>query len=248
MERVLCFSASDEFKKRLECINGITLFTADNPEDLAQRAVGDPALACVVIHVPEADDFWTGFLRSLCATLPLLTLLLVLDGGAMPEPGGRVEVIRGRPLDNEVFSWIEAHVFSASKREKRKHQRFDWPLTGRLDFGERNAGVFHVREISADGAFLECGETPPKPGLSGTIRIEFEDFSVMSGCSILPMRQATSKLPAGFGVQFTDLTEWSRKVIDRIVTSELVLQLLNPGHAPHPPTIESPPLETHESD
>jgi len=248
MERVLCFSASDEFKKRLAGVGGITLSTADNPEDLAQRAVGDPALACVVIHVPEADDFWIGFLGSLSSTLPLLTLLLVLDGGTMPEPEDRVEVIRGRPLDDEIFSWIEAHIFSAAKREKRRHQRFDWPLTGTLDFGERDAGVFRVREISADGAFLECGAAPPEPGLSGTIRIEFEDFSVLSGCRILPMRPATSKLPAGFGVQFTDLTEWSRKVIDSIVTDELVRELLTPGHAPYPPTIESPTSKTHESD
>jgi hypothetical protein len=247
MERILCFSASEEFKKRLEGIENVVLTIAESTEDLARLAVDDPTLTCVVINVREADDFWIGFLRSMGSHLPILPLLLILDGGSMPDLGSTVEIIIRRPLDPEIFAWIEALLRTAGRRGKRSHQRFDWPLKGTLHIGDV-VRVFRVREIGAGGAFLECADDPPEPGTYGTILIEFQDFSVLSSCLTLPMRSAAGRFPAGFGVQFTDLTEWSRKVIDRIVSDELVRQLLNPGVPPHQPTIESLPLTTYESD
>jgi hypothetical protein len=247
MERILCFSASDEFKNRINALESVELVFADVPADLAREAVEDPSLGFVVIHREKIDGFWGGLISSLSSVLPLLRVLVVLEKMDAPDMGAGVEIIRGRPSDPEVFKRIQAHINAAVPGEKRKSQRFDWPLRGTLRQEDR-VEVYRVREISAGGAFLECGAGAPAPGTNATILIEFKDFSVLSGCLTLSLRPATERLPSGFGIQFTDLTEWSRKAIDRIVSDELVQRLLEPDRAPAAPTISALPLAAYERD
>ncbi len=247
MERILCFSDSEVLKDGLRSMTGATLIGAETSEELAKLAVENPELTCAVVHIPEANEFWAGFLRSMSSTLPVLKLLVVVEEGSLAEIGGDSEIIQGSASDPELPGRLAEKIRSAGAREKRAHHRFDWPLTGTLNVGGEPK-AYNVREISASGAFLECGEGSPQAGTRGTLLVRFKDFSVLTDCTTLRMRGETDKLPAGFGVRFTDLTEWSRKVIDRIISDELVRQLLNPGHAPAAPTIEELPLTAYDRD
>ena len=54
------------------------------------------------------------------------------------------------------------------------------------------------------------------------MRVVFQNFRMVTHCEILDPRQASSKMPPGFGVRFTDLSEASRSVIDSIVNEAIV--------------------------
>jgi len=102
--------------------------------------------------------------------------------------------------------------------------------------GELNE-TFKVRMISSTGAFLESDTLFPEPEKEGIIRIRFHDFNLLSGCKILGKRDKSGKLPAGFGIKFTDLTPTSRSIIDGIVEDELLHSLLEPEEPSRPPSI-----------
>jgi hypothetical protein len=70
-----------------------------------------------------------------------------------------------------------------------------------------------------------------------TLRIQFLDFQLLTGCQSLEKRPPAGVLPAGFGVRFTDLSDASRKVVDSIIEDELIMSLTEPDKPLKPPSI-----------
>jgi hypothetical protein len=233
MDQIVCYSRSGEFRALCGGIRGFSHVAADTTADLASRLVEEPDVLCAILHFPSMDT-WTGrFLGSLKTAFPLLHVVLVVEDGT-GEP-----TFRGDPTSPEAFGRIEAHVQALERKDKRRRQRFDWPLLGKLRLGDAPELSLRVRAISASGAFLEASGPSPVPGSRGFISVQFKDFAILSGCEVLPTRPPAGNLPAGFGVRFTDLTPASQKVIDSIVQDELIRSLIEPGSTPRGPAIIS---------
>ena len=65
----------------------------------------------------------------------------------------------------------------------------------------------------------------------------FQNFSLQTGYEVLDTRRASSNLPDGFGVRFTDLSDEARSRLERIVRDALVRALLEPESEPQLPSL-----------
>jgi hypothetical protein len=92
--------------------------------------------------------------------------------------------------------------------------------------------------LSAGGALLVCGDGVPEPETDGELRIAFRDCEVQVGCTILDPRQASTDLPAGYGVRFTQVPPGVDDAIDGIVKDALVRSLLRPETEPEIPCLD----------
>jgi hypothetical protein len=236
MDQILCYSRSREFRALCSGLAGFQTIAVDTTPDLAAQLVEAQDVACVILHFKTLDDFSRRFLDSLRASFPLTSLVLIVETGeALGDPA--LPELTGDPAAAAVFDRLREHLGSLERKDKRKRRRFDWPLVGQLRIGATPVQSLRVRAISASGAFLEAPEPTPVPGCTGTIQIEFKDFSIFTSCEILSPRPAAGHLPAGFGVRFTDLTQASQKVLDDIIQDELVRSLMEPGSPPRAPAI-----------
>jgi hypothetical protein len=191
---------------------------------------------CAVLHCRTVEGYTESFMSSLTASFPLLNVVLIVEEGP-GVPGGSVIQFSGNPEDSALFERIAAHIRTLERRDKRLHQRFDWPLVGRFAMAGFPEKRLHVRSLSASGAFLEASGPSPIPGTQATVSIEFKDFTLLTSCEVLAPRPPAGNLPAGFGIRFTGLTEGSRKVVDTIVQDELIRILTEPGSQPREPAI-----------
>ena len=69
------------------------------------------------------------------------------------------------------------------------------------------------------------------------LRVVFQNFRMVTKCEILSTRQASSNLPLGFGVRFTDLSEASKMIIDQIVNDAIVHALVEPDSEASVPSL-----------
>lgn len=236
MNRIVCFTKSEPFRSAVANLRGFTAAVFDNTADLAKRIVEETELLCLVVHMPSWDPYWERFFSSLKLSFPLLNVLVV-----QAEPGGRdvpFPVVTGAPGTPELKEKVTAFLESLRTKEKRRHQRFDWPLVGAWTVKGQEERSFRVRSISSSGAFLESESFYPAAGTMATLRIQFLDFQLLTGCQALERRAPTSVLPAGFGVRFTDLSDASRKVVDSIIADELIMSLTEPDKPLKPPSIQ----------
>ncbi len=234
MDLIVCYTRSQALRTLIEGLEGFNVVCVDTTADLASRLVEERDVACAIVHVAEIDDFWRRFLSSMASGFPHLETILVLEKGGYTGP---MTLVRGDPTNGGVFSGIEGRLRSLECRNKRSNQRFDWPLKGVLQTSDGFERSFSVREISAGGAFLESSGVNPPAGATGSLSIRFHDFKILTHCEVVAARAASERLPAGFGVRFTDLTDFSRKVLDNIVSDELLHSLIEPGSPPRPPAI-----------
>jgi hypothetical protein len=234
MDLIVCYTRSLTMKALVEGIEGFRVVIVDTTADLAYRLVEEHDVVCAIIHVAELDDFWRRFLISMDSGFPHLETILMLEKG---EYTGPMTIIQGDPSAGAVFSSLENRLLSLGRRNKRGNQRFDWPLKGVLQTSDGYERSFNVREISAGGAFLESAGVIPPSGTTGSLSIRFHDFKILTNCEVVAARAATGRLPDGFGVRFTDLTDFTRKVLDSIVSDELLRSLVEPGSPPRPPAL-----------
>ncbi len=243
---IICYSKSKKVLRLLKQIPEEGIREVATQEELASTIVGGSDISFVLIHLEEISGLWERFLSSLKKTFTLLeSCLLLPPGRAKKLPGYDVIELNEETLIDDVKS----HLATLASKNRRRHQRFDWPLTGHLIIprqsdSEGNLVVpdridekFRVRSISSSGAFLESETLFPKPGIEGTIMISFHDFKVLTGCRIVGKRKASGDLLAGFGIEFTDLTAISQAIIDEMVQDELLRRLLNPDKPPSPPSL-----------
>jgi hypothetical protein len=235
MNRIACFTKSEPFRAVVGSLRGFSVSFCDSSAELAKRVVEETDLLCLIVHIPSWDAYWGRFFPSLHQSFPFLNALLV---GAEPEsPEIPYPVIAGVPETPGLPGKIEEFLSTLKTREKRGHQRFDWPLMGAWEGKGEAARTFRVRSISAGGAFLESVSFFPVPGTLATLRIQFLDFQLLTGCEALSKRDPSGSLPSGFGVRFTDLSDASRKVVDLIVQDELIMSLTEPEKPRKPPSI-----------
>ncbi len=229
---IIFYTHSVQRLEQIKLIPDIEVRHTVTQEELAASIVEGHHLICVLIEPESTNRQWQSFIASLRRSFPFLEIYLLLPR----EQEGYFPDFQHLPLE-DLGASVEQLIASLGDRNRRKHQRFDWPLKGRLTIPGQMKEEFSVRSISSTGAFLAGPGSCPTPASEGTIQIVFHDFKLLSGCRVLDRRAATSLLPDGFGIEFTDLTDFSRSVIDRLVQDELLHSLLEPDKPSRPPSI-----------
>jgi hypothetical protein len=218
MDAVLMYSPGPQGRNLLAALSDFQVRTADSLPELARLLVGEPGVLCLVLqpgkHAPE------DFLESLKACYPLLPVFL-----AHQEPtAGELEDLAAR-------------VGSLERTERRGKPRFDWPLQGSLSLAGAQAEPYDLRALSSGGAFLRCEGPCPQPGSRGRLRVRFRNFSLETACEVLDTRRASSRLPDGFAVRFTELGAEAQALLDRIVRDALIRAILEPESEPTTPSL-----------
>ena len=203
---------------------------------LAESIVEARNLLCVLVQIDGMDRECRVFLQSLKKNFPILEVGVITrdDNASLPEGYTRIDVrLEADAFGDEIRSFID----TLALRNKRQYARFEWPLTGSLSLNKKEWREFNLRSISAGGAFLECERDFPRPGSEAILKVAFQNFKLVTRCEILDARQASSNMPTGFGVRFTDLSDASRMILDRIVKDALAHILVDPASEPGIPSL-----------
>ena len=236
-KRILLLSASLPPRVVSEAAPAFRIRPVAGRSGLAAAIVDDPAPACILIQEePPADDL-PAFLETLVRVFPRLPVgLIVMESDPPPAVPEGVVAIDGAHLGPELEAALARFLSPLTHREMRARPRCAWPLAGALSFDRQSWQEYPVRSISATGAFLESPAAPPA-GSRGVLQIAFRDLRLLVGCETLGPRQASSGLPTGFGVRFTDPTSPAVHIIEAIVRDALLRALLQPGEEPTAPSL-----------
>jgi hypothetical protein len=218
MDELLLFSPGRGARALEEALAAHRPRPAGSLAELTRLLVGGTGVLCLVLqpgrHAPE------DFLESLKATFPVLPVFLVHE----------------EPTAGELAE-LSQRIASLQRRERREKPRFDWPLQGSLSLDGGPPEPYDLRALSSSGAFLQCGGPCPPAGSRGRLRVRFRNFSLETACEVLDTRQASSRLPDGFGVRFTELGAEAQARLDRIVRDALVQAILEPESEPELPSL-----------
>jgi hypothetical protein len=217
---------------------------AQSHEELTELVVDHPEMTAVVVHREDGVAAERGRLQRLKSTFPLLGVLLIAptdaeatvgEHSSTDAPSSSVAFIdrRTEGWKEQLHAWID----SVREQNRRRHQRFDWPLQGHVRVPGTVDDTFEVRSMSCSGAFLVAPEPILSPGAQGTIEIEFADFQVAADFRVVDRRDADEHSRGGFGLEFLGVTEHTKTIIDNLVEAELRHTLLNSDAQPNPPSL-----------
>jgi len=218
-----------------QALEGYELVLTAGRSELVEAVVRESDLQGLIFQKQELEAADRAFLASLKKCFPILALAVISGKQAEALPPGAASI------DGEsggLTEEIDGFAAAISLSNRREHQRFDWPLQGALSTDEKQWQSFPIRSLSAGGAFLVCPSGCPEAGTEAGLRILFQDFQIRTRCRVLDPRQASSHLPAGFGVRFTELSDRGRELVDRIIHDALVEVLLAPEQEPNLPTLD----------
>ncbi len=204
--------------------------------EIARAIVEQSQVVALVIEKRSLDERFRRFLFSLKLSFPILPGCLISSPLTERLPDG-YHVLAAGTSSEETAARIKEFVSSAGFADRRDRPRFDWPLQGLLSFDREHWQKHKLWALSADGAFLESAGPPPAAGSKGFLRVTFRNSRLVTHCEVLDPRQASSRLPAGFAVRFTLLSEDSKRLLDRIVQDTLVQTLLEPETEPDIPSL-----------
>jgi hypothetical protein len=205
-------------------------------EELIKKLVELTEVLGVLVEAKGIAGDFPFFLYTLKRSFPLLEIVAITDSGDGALPAGSI-VLKGQPSPPQIAQACAQISSRAETRNIRTSHRFEWPLAGTLCIVQDCMETYPVRSLSSSGAFLECPGSTPTPGAKATLKIDFQNFSVLTDCEILDPRQASSNLPSGFGVRFSGLSEQAREIIDMMIRNALTNALLNPDTEPEIPSL-----------
>ncbi len=233
---IIYYSHTGQMFNAIKDATEIEIRAVKTKEELASSILEGIHPVSVLINLDELNDEWEAFLSSLKKTFPFLPVYLILPQVSMGK--AREKGYNAISLNEQALTEaLRTEIAPLHDMNRRKHHRFDWPLMGRLEIPGELKRSFKVRMISSTGAFLESDTIFPEPEKRGTINIKLHDFYLLSGFKIVGKRDKSGELPAGFGIEFTDLTPTSRSIIEEIVEDELMHSLLIPDEPSRPPSI-----------
>jgi hypothetical protein len=238
MDAILFFSQTLDLRKVLPAISRFTVTSVATKSALATKVVEDQSLQAAVLQVGAVDGEWQSFLTSLSAGFPLLPIAVI----TRPENAERLPVgvvfVNQAAGEAQLVEALKNLLHTNSSGERRRHHRFDWPLRGHFNPDGDLWMEHEIRSLSAGGALLEYAGRSSKPATEGRLRIAFRNCEVEVKCTILDPRRASTNLPAGFGVRFTEAPPGVDDAIDGIVKEALVQSLLHPEAEPEIPSLD----------
>ena len=238
MKKVLIYNQNLDPQAVISALGDLEVTSVESFLELAEEVVEDTSLLCVLIQIDGLDEECHTFLNALKKRFPILNVgVITRDTAAdMPEGYRRLDLrLEGDEFNHEVQNCIS----SLAMANKREYNRFDWTLQGFLSLDDGDTWTeYPLRSISAGGAFLECSSSIPEPGSDGVLRVVFHNFKLVTQCEIVDARHASSLLPPGFGVQFRELTDASKSIIDNIVQDALRVSLVEPETEVEVPSLD----------
>lgn len=228
MNKILIYTQNLDPQAVISAVGDMEVTSVKSFLELAEEVVEDTSLLCVLIQIDGLDEECHTFLNALKKNFPILNVgVITTDTAAdMPEGYCRIDLrLKGDEFDNEVQKCISSLAVS----NRREYNRFDWTLKGFLSLDDGETWTeYSLRSISAGGAFLECSSLFPEPGSNGVLRVVFQNFKLLTQCEVVDARHASSHLPPGFGVRFSELTDTSKTILDHIVQDALRISLVEP--------------------
>jgi len=238
MDKIIVYSESLEIHEIVSALPEQEIVPAASTAELARAIVEQSHVIALIIEKERIDDPFQRLLASIKKSFPILQVCLITDSGAEPVPAARVIPIEIANEGSDRFTEeLKTFVSSIGSTERRDHPRFDWPLQGMISFDKQTWQKFNLWALSADGAFLESSSSAPPVGSRGILRISFQNSRMVTRCEVLDPRQSSSKLPAGFAVRLTMLSDDSMNLINRIIQDALLQTLLQPDSEPAIPTL-----------
>jgi hypothetical protein len=213
--------------------------------ECANALVGGAVIDCVVIQRDAYDPEYQSFLSSIKQHFPLLEVLLIAPDGPIPVPDG-CHFIDDSIQDEELVGRITALAQAARARDQRHDIRYDWPLGGHLQYGNRETPC-KIRSFSSSGAFLEMSEAfridATRETAEATIlKVEFLNSQITVKCEIVRRQKAHRGEPAGYGVRFLEFSSRAHEFCERIVCDAVLQALLHPEEEKRIPTLDEADL------
>jgi hypothetical protein len=210
---------------------------------LARALVEQALVVGLILERRQVDAPLLAFLRMLKESFALLPVSVVSPplspGEELPQGYQHVDCSLSPA---RVLEELRRFAASLAWSDRRRKPRFDWPLQGYLSFDKKQWQRHNLWAISSSGAFLECRQPVPSPGTAAYLRIVFQNSKLITACELLDQRRASSRLPPGFAVRFTLLSEDSLSLLDRIVQNALVQALMEPDSDPEVPSLDEEDL------
>jgi hypothetical protein len=228
-ERVIVYTDTLEIEKIAPALGDCEILRATSNAEIARAIVERNRVIALIVEKKQIDDSSLRLLSSIKKSFPILQICLVAAQGAGLASSDRAstEYRLVRP-GNRITEDLKAFISGIDETDRRDHPRFDWPLRGSLSLDEASWQTYNLWALSADGAFLESPAFAPSQGSRGTLKISFQNSRMVTECEALDRRPPSRRLPAGFAVRFTRLSDDSMRLIDGIIQDALVRTLLEP--------------------
>jgi hypothetical protein len=238
MERIVVYTDTLKVETIEPALGDYEILRAASTVEMARAVVERSRVIALIIEKARIDESFRRLLSSIKKSFPILRICLVTGSEMGQDPADSQTVDRSIPLGGErLVEELKTFVSSIDVTERRNHPRFDWPLQGSLSVNEQSWQTYNLWALSADGAFLESPTDAPTQGSTATLKVSFQNSRMVTECKVLDRRPPSLRLPAGFAVRFTRLSEDSMQLIDRIIQDALVQTLLEPDSEPEIPTL-----------
>jgi hypothetical protein len=254
VEKVVFLSESEDPLELDDVLDDVQLLHVDSREDLAHTLLDYQDIVLLVVEPAENHDGLEALVRSIERCFPMLHIAVLArrhapNGTSASDSAETAEersnqsflIPRSSSL-GEMQRQLREYTTSITDRNRRRHNRFNWPLSGMLTLPGEEPVTLKVRSISAGGAYLESGGEVPPTGSVGTLTLYFQNFRVETECEVLDNRGGASNLPPGFGVRFHNLSEPVGEFIDGVVNDGLMEILLDDTAEPSVPSLDEEDL------
>jgi len=243
MERIVVYTDTLEVETIAPALGDYEILRAASTSEAARAIVERNRVIALVIQKARIDESFQRLLASIKKSFPILRICLITDSEPAAVSAERNSADPAT-VDYSIASGggrlveeLKTFVSNIDVTERRDHPRFDWPLQGSLSLDKKSWQNHNLWAISANGAFLESPTAAPAHGSGAYLKIRFQNSRMLTKCEVLDRRPPSLRLPAGFAVRFTQLSEDSIRLIDRIIQDSLVQTLLEPDNEPEIPTL-----------
>ncbi len=248
MDKLLIYSKKIGADPLKQCSRDKEIRRYETMSAFARTLVDETDILAGIFELSPGDNTLRNFILSIAKHFPLLSIGVIREEG--PDSfyqllGEALEKEKDRSLQwffdkehkDKLVKSLCRYINSAFSKNRRAHHRFEWILNGYLDGSSGTVKKYKIRSFGAGGAFLETEGDYPTPGTQGQIRVEFQNFQMITDCEFLDPRNASSNLPFGFGVRFLNLSPESERKIDAIVKDALFQILVQPETEPEVPSL-----------
>jgi len=238
MERIVIYTDTLEVETIKPALGDVEILRVASATELARAIVERNRVIALIIEKAYIDETFQRLLSSIKKSFPILRICLISDSAAQRDSNDPATIDCSIPSDGErLVEELKTFLSGIDVTERRDRPRFDWPLRGSLSADGNSWQTHNLWALSADGAFLESTADAPSKASKATLKVSFQNSRMVTECEVLDRRPPSLRLPAGFAVRFTRLSEDSIGLIERIVQDALVQTLLEPGSEPEIPTL-----------
>jgi hypothetical protein len=238
MERIVIYTDTLEVETIAPALGNYDILRVTSNTELARAIVERSRVIALIIEKARIEETFRRLLSSIKKSFPILRICVITDSPTGQDATDQAIIDCSIPTDRELLvAELKSFLSSIDVTDRRDHTRFDWPLQGSLSTDGKSWQTYNLWALSADGAFLESPTDAPTRGSRATLKVSFQNSRLVTECEVLDRRPPSFRLPTGFALRFTRLSEDSMGLIDRIIQDTLVQTLLEPDSKPEIPTL-----------